>query len=129
MYAIYRSKDKAGIEVFIPFECKRCGKCCELLSQCVYDPLEGKIVAESELGLFEYYEIEVESNSPVLVKPCPFLTDGNCSIHPIRPESCREFPLGKHLDWGIGCPSLREVEEKVRAIENVIGKLEFLGKM
>ena len=44
MYAIYRAE---GIEVAIPFECRMCGKCCEKLSQCVYDPLSGKIIAET----------------------------------------------------------------------------------
>ncbi len=126
MYAIYKGKE---IEVLIPFECKQCGKCCEELSQCVYDPVERKVIAENELGLFEYLEIETESNSPVLIKPCPFLEDGKCSIHPIRPESCREFPLGKNLDQGIGCPALREIHEKVKGLESAIGELEFTGRL
>ncbi|MDI3497279.1 YkgJ family cysteine cluster protein, partial [Archaeoglobus sp.] len=101
MYAIYRSE---GIEVAIPFECRMCGKCCEKLSQCVYDPSKGKIIAEADLGLFEYVELnDVELKSPILIKPCPFLKDNRCAIHEIRPKSCREFPLTERGDMGVGC--------------------------
>ncbi len=126
MYAAYRGE---GIEILIPFECQMCGKCCEILSQCVYDPLTGRIIAECELGMFEYLDVEVESSSPVLLKPCPFLKDGRCSIHSIRPQSCREFPLGRNLDHGIGCPALKTILEAVRRVEKVLGKLNFAGRL
>ncbi len=123
MYAVYVGE---GIEVLIPFECRMCGKCCEILSQCVYDPPSGKII--TECGVFEA-DLEVESNSPVLLKPCPFLKDGKCSIHPIRPESCREFPLGRNLDHGIGCPALKAVLEAAKRVEKILGELNFEGRL
>lgn len=126
MYAIYRSE---GVEIAIPFECRMCGKCCEKLSQCVYDPVEGKIIAETDLGLFEHLELEVESKWPVLIKPCPFLKNARCSIHPIRPESCREFPLTERGDCGVGCKGYREIQERVRVLERVLGELRFAGKL
>ncbi len=126
MYAIYRSE---GIEVAIPFECRMCGKCCERLSQCVYDPVEGKIIAETDLGLFEFVKLNVESKSPVLIRPCPFLKDGKCTIHEIRPESCREFPLTERGDCGVGCEAYREVQARVAAVEKALGKLEFTGRL
>jgi Fe-S-cluster containining protein len=34
-------------------------------------------------------------------KPCPFLIDGACSIHPMRPMACRQFNVfGKSCDDG-----------------------------
>lgn len=124
MYAIYRAE---GIEVAIPFECRMCGKCCEKLSQCVYDPLSGKIIAETEFGLFDYIELGVDAKSPVLIKPCPFLKDGKCEIHEIRPKSCRDFPLTERGDCGVGCEGYREIKERVKKIESAVGKLEFIG--
>ncbi len=120
MYAIYRAK---GIEVAIPFECRMCGKCCEKLSQCVYDPLSGKIIAETDFGLFEYIELDVDAKSPILIKPCPFLKDGKCEVYAIRPRSCKDFPLTEQGDCGEG---YREIMERVREIEGAVGELEFI---
>ena len=126
MYAIFRTE---GIEVAIPFECRMCGKCCEKLSQCVYDPLSGKIIAEADFGLFSNFELDVDAKSPVLVKPCPFLKEGKCEVYEIRPKSCRDFPLTDQGDCGIGCEGYKEIIERVRKIEDAIGKLEFAGRI
>jgi len=97
---------------------------------CVYDPLSGKIIAETDFGLFEYIELDVDAKSPVLIKPCPFLKDGKCEVHEIRPKSCRDFPLTERGDCGVGCEdpnSYREIMERVEKIESAVGKLEFIG--
>ncbi len=126
MYAVFTGE---GVEILIPFECRQCGKCCESLSQCVYDPVEKRLIAECELGVFEYLDIRVESGSPVLIKPCPFLVDGKCSIHSFRPESCREFPLGRNFDHGVGCPALKDVLKTAKMIEENLGVLKFAGRL
>ncbi|WP_456329060.1 YkgJ family cysteine cluster protein [Archaeoglobus sp.] len=121
MYAIYRTE---GIEVAIPFECRMCGKCCEKLSQCVYDPLSGKIIAETEFGLFDYIELDVDAKSPVLIKLCPFLKDGKCEVHEIRPKSCRDFPLTERGDCGVDA---RVTEKSWRESGKLRAQLENLN--
>ncbi len=121
-------KLKNGV-VRIPFVCHQCGKCCKILSKIVFDPIEKKIYMENlEViskhvnldELIEEFSKKVDTNHPVML-PCPFLRDNRCSIHPIRPKSCRIFPLGKDLDQGIGCPGLKRLNELISAFnaENV----------
>ncbi len=109
--------------VRIPFVCRQCGKCCRILSKIVFDPVEKKIYMENieEISkhvsmdeLIEELSRKIDAKHPVKL-PCPFLKDDRCSIHPIRPKSCRVFPLGKELDQGIGCPGLKRLMELTSA--------------
>lgn len=115
-------KLKNGV-VRIPFVCQQCGKCCKILSKIVFDPVEKRIYMEDlEViskhvnldGLIEEFSKKVDTKHPVML-PCPFFRDNRCSIHPIRPKSCRIFPLGKELDQGIGCPGLKRLMELISA--------------
>jgi len=128
MYAKFKGD---RVEVLIPFECEMCGKCCENLSQCVYLPKEKKLILENDVIVSNdvIEQIHIESNYPILIKPCPFYRDKRCTIYPNRPRSCREFPLTKELDMGIGCPALKKVFRVIGEIERRIGKLEFEGKV
>ena len=119
MYAKFKGN---GIEVLIPFECEMCGKCCEVLSQCVYIPKEKKLILENEIIVSEdvIERIHIDSNNPILIKPCPFYKNGRCTIYPNRPKSCREFPLTKELDMGIGCPALKKVFKIAKEIKGVV---------
>ena len=109
--------------VRIPFVCQQCGRCCKILSKVVLDPVEKKLYMENIDAISEHVNLDelieelsknVEAKHPVKL-PCPFLKDNRCSIHPIRPKSCRIFPLGEELDQGIGCPGLKRLEEIVSA--------------
>ena len=104
MYARFRGN---GIDILIPFECEMCGKCCELLSQCVYIPKDKKLILENGIIVSNdiIEQIHVDTNTPILIKPCPFYKNGRCTIYPYRPKSCREFPLTNDLDRGINCPA------------------------
>ncbi len=113
--------------VRIPFVCQRCGKCCRILSKIVLDPVEKRIYMENleeirkHVNLEELVERlcqEVDVKHPVKL-PCPFLKDNLCTIHSIRPRSCRMFPSGKELDQGIGCPGLKRLKILVSAFDFV----------
>ena len=110
----------------IPLVCRRCGMCCERLSHVIYDPLEREVSVENieEIKEFlgiRYYEIleevgsKVKGVNPVIVNPCPFLQDGKCEVYPVRPQSCRPFPL--FGDQNIGCPALKRFEKILKALE------------
>ncbi len=105
----------------IPFICQMCGRCCEMLGRVVFDPAENKIYMEdfdviskhvNVYNVLEEIKRNLEVNHPVLIK-CPFLKDKKCSIHPIRPRSCREFPV--RGDEGVGCPGLKRLREIANA--------------
>ncbi len=118
-------KLKNGEIVRIPFVCQQCGKCCRILSKVVFDPVEGKLYMENieEISkhvnldaLMEELSGKVKAKHPVKLS-CPFFKDNRCTIHPIRPRSCRIFPLGMDLDQGIGCPGLKRLKEIVSAFD------------
>ncbi len=118
-------KLKNGEIVRIPFVCQQCGKCCRILSKVVFDPVERKLYMEDleEISkhvnldaLIEELSRKVKAKHPVKL-PCPFFKDNRCSIHPVRPGSCRIFPLGEGMDQGIGCPGLKRLEELISAFD------------
>ncbi len=122
---------KNGEIVRIPFVCQQCGKCCRILSKVVFDPVERKLYMENLEEISKYINLDelieelskkVEAKHPVKL-PCPFFKDNKCSIHPIRPRSCRIFPLGKDLDQGIGCPGLKRLNELISAFD--VESLEY----
>jgi len=124
-------KLKNGEIVRIPFICQRCGKCCRILSKVVFDPIERKLYMEDIDEISKYVNIDeviekisryVNAKHPVKL-PCPFFRDNECSIHPIRPRSCRIFPLGKDFDQGIGCPGLNRLKELISAFD--VEKVEY----
>jgi Fe-S-cluster containining protein len=93
---------KGNWSINLPFLCNKCGVCCTLddfltAGEIKASPQEqpqdhAKLkVLYDELGkLLE--KGEAEYNNYVMHTPCPFLTDKSCSIYPIRPEGCRQFP-------------------------------------
>ncbi len=110
----------------VPLVCRRCGMCCERLSHVIYDPLNGEIIVENieEIKEFlgiRYYEFleevgsKVKGINPVLVNPCPFLRNKRCEVYPVRPRSCRPFPL--FGDHNIECPALRRFELTLKVLE------------
>jgi len=122
---------KNGKVVRIPFVCQQCGKCCKILSKIVFDPVERKLYMENLEEISKHVNLDeiiedlskkIDTKHPVKL-PCPFLKDNRCSIHPIRPKSCRIFPLGKDLDQGIGCPGLKRLNELISAFD--VEKVKF----
>jgi len=99
----------------------------EKLSQCVYDPISKKVIAETDFGVFEFLELSVGTKNAVLLKPCPFLKEGRCEVYDLRPKSCREYPFTEKGDLGIGCIAFEELMKEVKRLETVFGKLVFAG--
>ncbi len=129
-------KLKNGEIVRIPFVCQQCGKCCRILSKVVFDPVERKLYMENieEISkhvnldaLIEELSGKVKAKHPVKL-PCPFFKDNRCSIHPIRPKSCRIFPLGGDFDQDIGCPGLKRLKEFVSAFDAYRVEYKFVER-
>ena len=103
-----------GFKVRIPFVCRMCGECCRRLSKVVYDPKTGKVYIEDiELDYIDGFDEFKDFSHPIKV-PCPFLKDNRCTIHDIRPKSCREYPLLTG-DLGVDCPALKSLKKFLKA--------------
>lgn len=73
---------------------KGCGNCCEQQRDIPLYPHE-------LVGIYWYVSeklapslrdaLEVRLTAHTSDPPCPFLIDGSCSIHPLRPVGCRQF--------------------------------------
>lgn len=121
-YKMEWQKYAENIRKIIP--CKRCGKCCEFPVN-VFD--------REILKISEYLKIPVEDfkkkyfqhgiTRNYLKIPCPFLKDNNiCTIYPVRPKLCREYP------FVIDVFSLRGVNYCPEATETFSKLKEFCRK-
>jgi Fe-S-cluster containining protein len=96
-----RAKSNKLIRVPIFYECERCTACCRWPGEVRLD--EGEISRISAfLGLPEiafiqkYTRVTQDRRGLVLEdKPngeCIFLNGNDCSVQPVKPRQCREFP-------------------------------------
>jgi Fe-S-cluster containining protein len=89
----------------VRFECQTgCTACCEQRGQ-VHLTEDDAVNAAAFVGMaqaeFERRYVVRSANVLRFRKPrgkqCPFLNDGGCSIHPVKPVQCRLFPFWPEL--------------------------------
>ncbi len=116
-----------GLAVNLPFLCTKCGVCCTLEDflmagevnakpeenpqihaklKALYDEL-GKLLEEGE-AKYDHYTMHT---------PCPFLKDKVCSIYPIRPEGCRQFPNTPFGMQTQDCQPLNRFKKQLSALK------------
>jgi Fe-S-cluster containining protein len=110
-----------GEEVFIPFVCRRCGKCCRevsISSAYFVDPevqlflnMGAREVIEKYVGEVTHQnDKEVTWMSMRPIKPCPFFDGDRCVIYPVRSGPCRSYPLLTDFGvCGVDCPGKRDL--------------------
>jgi len=97
--------------------CQNCdGHCCEeqIITITNYElELIAKHLKMSKRNFTKKYLIPTPINDLILMnridmdmwtikdKPCPFLKKGKCSIHKVRPNICRFFPISFSYDEGV----------------------------
>jgi Fe-S-cluster containining protein len=98
-----------GLDDMLPFECKACGGCCKGRPNIILTPYDiFRLARHFSLNMADvfdrYCDYCEEPNSRLLLakiaprpldKGCPFLKNGKCSVHPVKPILCRIFPLGR----------------------------------
>ncbi len=83
---------------------KGCSNCCRTHRDIPVYPLEIMGISWYVCKKIISYEQNVLRNQLMhfsVNKPCPFLINGKCSIHPVRPMACRQFNVfNKACDEG-----------------------------
>ena len=107
-------------------KCQRCGSCCTgslFKTGALLFPQELTQLA-IEAGIsnrkFKDRYTYAENGRRFLNLPCLFYKDGGCSVYPVRPLVCREFPLNQIVPrdgkmWmtvNMDCPAGKELGDK-----------------
>jgi Fe-S-cluster containining protein len=124
------------------FSCKKCGKCCRTLWPIRVSAEELKLIASTiNMAEDEFSSpIEDKKDSGLTLKQrdgaCLFLKDNECSIHLVRPLTCRCFPfvtgatddfvVGNTTDIPVACEEAlthaRNMEKMVKTAERTRGE-------
>lgn len=83
-------------EVQSQIDCTQCGYCCQILSPIVTEGDIKRISSYLKLSPQEftvrYLEQKEDHTYRIKTKPCFFLENKICTIYPIRPKECRDYP-------------------------------------
>ena len=105
------------------YQCQRCANCCRWPGFVKIDESETAAIAHF-LGLSDddfiqrFTRLRPQRNGLALIdKPngeCFFLEDGKCSIQPVKPQQCRDFPNKWNFEgWREVCEAIPvPMEEK-----------------
>jgi Fe-S-cluster containining protein len=78
-------------------DCSICGVCCKDEEVTLKEHDIIRILKNLELDkksfLYQYTHYNPETKERMMNIPCPFLKENRCTIYPIRPEICRNYPL------------------------------------
>lgn len=87
----------------MPYQCQRCGACCQWPGQVKLSDAEiSKIAAflQMDEGSFiqTHARIRADRQGLALIDQengwCLFYKDGGCAIQPVKPQQCKDFPNG-----------------------------------
>ena len=84
-------------EAFEEINCLDCANCCKSISPIIHEKDIQRISRHLKIKPSEftqtYLKLDKEGDFVFQQTPCPFLLPDNyCSIYPIRPKSCKEYP-------------------------------------
>jgi Fe-S-cluster containining protein len=95
----------------------KCAKCCRTLGTPVVTSQEAEKIGYQSI-LKDKHEMFVKSNKSV----CSLLKDGLCSVYPVRPKGCREYPwynIDGRLYYDSGCPGIKHDEDKRPSVNGI----------
>jgi Fe-S-cluster containining protein len=100
LYSSYTILDgEEPYTISVPFLCQRCGECCKfgypskVISTDILEYLGLRNNEEDWLKCFEKYVGIFKDGKLSIYKPCGFYRNGECMIHPVKPDECRYYPL------------------------------------
>ena len=78
-------------------DCSICGLCCKDEELIIKEPDINKISRNLQLDkksfLEQYTHYNQATKETIMNMPCPFLKEDRCTIYPIRPEICCNYPI------------------------------------
>jgi Fe-S-cluster containining protein len=104
------------------FTCQECAQCCRIHREGVKITLPDarRLARHDGLTLKEYYRTVQKCEDHCLIEqPCRYLEGNCCTVHSIKPEICRNYPLqyrsvdGHEAKWLIiiACPGGKKLIE------------------
>jgi Fe-S-cluster containining protein len=113
--------------VNLPFVCTKCGVCCILDDFLTAGPVKTKPGEKPEIdsklqAIYDYLEKllkegEDKYDNYVLHTACPFVKDKICTIYPIRPDGCRQFPNTPFGMESQDCEALDRFKKQIKALK------------
>jgi len=110
----------------LPFVCDQCGVCCKLEDFLVAGKvkitpkenpqLHAKIQAIYEEMGKRWEKDSAEYDRYIMHTPCPFLENKKCSIYPVRPDGCRQFPNTPFGFQSRDCKPLNRFKQQTAAL-------------
>ena len=111
----------------LPFLCNQCGICCTLddfltAGEVTATPIEKPEIHVKLKALYDelgkmWETNQVQYDEYIMRTPCPFLTKKSCSIYPIRPEGCRQYPNTKFGMQTQDCQALTRFKHQRAALK------------
>lgn len=112
----------------LPFVCTKCGVCCVLDDFLMAGPVKAKPGEVPEVegklqAIYDYLQKLLEEGEDkydnyVLHNPCPFVKDKVCSIYPIRPDGCRQFPNTPFGMESEDCEALDRFKKQIKSLKH-----------
>jgi Fe-S-cluster containining protein len=98
-------------DVYVPFECRRCGKRCRTYTPRFSDDDVEEIARylhEPPPAVRRRYEERHKTRYHTHALPCSFFNEetNECSIYPLRPQCCRLYPFS-FRGGDVNCPAYR----------------------
>jgi Fe-S-cluster containining protein len=77
------------------FECRRCGGCCQNITQIFITQQEIERIAEYDEDSVSNVINKLGWKDSHTTKLCPYYANHACQIHPARPMSCHLYPFSR----------------------------------
>ena len=104
-------KKQAGTAVFgIPFslelalalsdlfKCQKCGRCCHRIKEVYVAESDVERIADYLGSTLDNVRAIMHIQNDLMHMPCPFLVDKTCSVQPVKPISCKIYPMFRFVD-------------------------------
>ena len=126
-YVHIEFKSKDGVwSINLPFLCNQCGVCCTLedfltAGKVKINPQEKPQLYAKLKSLYgevgkRWEKDEAEYDQYIIHTPCPFLKRKKCSIYPVRPDGCRQFPNTPFGLQSEDCEPLNRFKQQTKAL-------------
>ena len=78
-------------------DCSTCGLCCKdeelTIKELDVNKISRNLQLDKKSFLDQYTHYNPATKETIMNMPCPFLNENRCTIYPVRPEICRNYPI------------------------------------